>query len=440
MSLYDCIEKLDTLIPYEHEEPTAYAAFPLQSLMIENMGINFSLQNLSTSIDSMITTLAHDRKKAKNNWLKSSQTNERLDALRERLRTRATVPTYYENLSDEIQEVDDLIELCSKNKTKHEHKINTLTEIKKELEIIQLKFSTSMDDDKVRKAAHQYQPYAIATISQSSQYQLGSSKGECYGFTLAMADSSLTPYGKTHEDTNIPSVKLTEAIHKYQINQDTNNDGLGKIKKSSLSNKKLCVGARDQAKKILKTGKQNQGQHLQIALEASIDAKRGHACYFNYLDDGHIRYADPNGDAYEFKNEEDFLNYYQDFFDEQYSRKGADPDEFHFLSISLLEEQKTLLSDNLYKKPSTSTPAYEGSSRLTKFHNFQSACLYPIIKITHTVTHTLKKTCSENIDHCRAFKHRLLHLKDTPNTPQNTDQEEKDGSNDHAPDSSPKPS
>lgn len=487
MSLYDCINLLDDLISNRRKAGVASSINPELSF-IQNLGINFSLfESINESAQNAVKT--HFEKESEGGL--SLSADDRFVYLRDKLRSRTEVPSNYQGLFNDIQEVDELIELFKMDKGVNSKEINALIGIKEELQFIHLRYigmdnnikamdvllslresentaitekvdgilsaptkeeakyklkeleEASMaldqgDPDRLKiefilnsfhersvEIANKYQKYLVAEICQDAQYELGTSGGECYGFGMAMADTSLSPYGKAKE-ASPPQIRLTQMIHDYQINQTTDNDGLNKIRKTSLQNKKLCVGSLQQAEKILNMGRSQRGTHLLIALEASNESKRGHSCYFNYLETGQIRYADPNGHAYEFENEQEFLNYYQDVFKKDYAREGVkEQDEFHFITIYRLEEQPQIdfgSERNTGKKKAS----YDDSS-LARFHDFQSKFVYPVVKFTYKITSeiitSLQSTCKTPTQYCTEFRQKIQDLRANSKDPSVTCQD-----------------
>lgn len=140
----------------------------------------------------------------------------------------------------------------------------------------------------------------------------------------------------------------------------------------------------------------------------------GHSCYFKYEQDPTsdrvtIRYADPNGGAHEFDNENDFLENYATFFEDRYNNQGASAEkDYHFVTIrSFKKTNDTLeLSDqekenanrsyrvgilDTHYNPPKGWRKSNKSKALSKLHWFQSAVIYPIDKYKCSIDSNMKK-------------------------------------------------
>ncbi|MFA5960574.1 MAG: hypothetical protein WC785_08650 [Tatlockia sp.] len=98
-----------------------------------------------------------------------------------------------------------------------------------------------------------FQPHLIAKIIQGENYRLGSSLGECYGFTFAMADPQFSPYKNPELKTQngrIPKINLNEAVHNYQRGQKSRAQDQQTVKKTRITRRHFCPDYRTQAEEI----------------------------------------------------------------------------------------------------------------------------------------------------------------------------------------------
>lgn len=166
--------------------------------------------------------------------------------------------------------------------------------------------------------------YRIAKLDQNESYKLGSSRGECYGFTLAMVDPALSPY-----KNKIEKIDLNEKIHNYQKNQRDREKDQELIKRTRLTREYFCPNPRKRAQKLFDFATEHQGKELQLALRCSVG---NHACYLSIQNDQEIRYMDPNHGVYLFDNNKDFIDFYVAAAQKE-KEKGLD---FHFYALEEL--------------------------------------------------------------------------------------------------------
>lgn len=172
--------------------------------------------------------------------------------------------------------------------------------------------------------------WCIDKFSQGSMKQLGKSKGECYGFTMSMADPDLSIYKKEGKK----QVRLNRDIHNYQKNQSDREKDQQKIKRTRLTIQRFCPSIKKQAEELYQFAKQHQGTELSINLEATNVGK--HATYLHILPNGNIQYMDPNHGAFLFTSKAEFLFAYELIYTHQ---KNKYPNlTFKYYEISKLEE------------------------------------------------------------------------------------------------------
>jgi hypothetical protein len=166
--------------------------------------------------------------------------------------------------------------------------------------------------------------YRIALLDQNESYKLGASDGECYGFTLAMVDPTLSPY-----KNKVEQIDLTEKIYNYQKNQRDREKDQELIKRTRLTHEYFCPNPRKRAQKLFDFATEHQGKELQLALRCSAGK---HACYLSIQNDQEIRYMDPNHGVYLFDNKKDFIDFYVAAAQKE-KEKGID---FHFYALAEL--------------------------------------------------------------------------------------------------------
>ncbi|RUQ93526.1 hypothetical protein [Legionella septentrionalis] len=140
-----------------------------------------------------------------------------------------------------------------------------------------------------------YDGSRIAELSQGTFQGIGSSKGYCYGFSVAMADENLSPY--LNPGSMIP---LNEVIYNIQ------KSGEG-YRHCRITLPCFCPELHTQAQNLIQIANNHRGEDLLIYL-GSFSVK--HACYLSVQNDGKIRYTDPNHGVFRFCNELDFKRFY----------------------------------------------------------------------------------------------------------------------------------
>jgi hypothetical protein len=175
----------------------------------------------------------------------------------------------------------------------------------------------------------QQEPYLVISINQEEEH-LGLSKGYCYGFTLAMVDSELSPYKKVQT-----GVHLNRQIHDYQRFFPDRNKDQGRIKRTRLTREYFCPDFEKQAEEIYALAKKNKGKELCLVRRGSIGS---HASYVSMQNDGCIRFADANHGAYLFKTKAEFNEFYQ--AESKINKAGGL--YFKFYSIEELREDRNL--------------------------------------------------------------------------------------------------
>ena len=201
--------------------------------------------------------------------------------------------------------------------------------------------------------------YRIAQLDQNESYRLGTSLGECYGFTYAMVDPGISPYKNSEK-----VIDLNQQIYNYQKNQIERNLDQGQVKRIRLTREHFCPNPRQQAEEILLFAEQNEEKELSLHRRSSVGL---HASYISKQSDGKIRYMDPNHGVYLFKNQNDFIEFYiaaaqkdkqmgVDFHFYSLSQLQWDPDNQLSESISIMGKIRSLLTGSKYQdgaQPST---------------------------------------------------------------------------------------
>lgn len=176
-------------------------------------------------------------------------------------------------------------------------------------------------------------PYKIAELDQSDsfQYRLGLSRGECLGFTYAMVDPKLSPYKNPNigpdEQGNLPIVCLTREVYEYQNGQ---NKPHPEIKQIRLTRRHFCPDIQKQVEEIYAIAVQHLGEELRVSLRTN---KSGHLVYLCVLD-REIRYTDPSQGVYLFKTKEDFFHFYVSLYTPR--EEGNNDPHYKFYQISRL--------------------------------------------------------------------------------------------------------
>ncbi|USQ12975.1 hypothetical protein J2N86_09700 [Legionella lytica] len=141
--------------------------------------------------------------------------------------------------------------------------------------------------------------YLIMPFEQGKLVKMGTSFGECHGFTYAMANPKLSPYKNPDME-----IDLNQDVHNYQRFQSNRQKDQQSIKRTRLTRKYFCPAPLQQARQILNIAEKNKGKELFLSLKRVIG---GHACYLSVQDDGKIRYMDPNYGAFLFHRAQDFI-------------------------------------------------------------------------------------------------------------------------------------
>ncbi len=156
---------------------------------------------------------------------------------------------------------------------------------------------------------YQTEKYKIAQINQGRE-PLGTSGGQCYGFTSAMTIPHLSPYHNI-DITPKTRIVINRKIYEYQKNQSNEKADQRFVKKQPLTRRHFCSDKTQQAKEILKYAKAHSAKDLQLILYRFTGA---HACYLrvNIKKDKsqEIWYMDPNHGAYRFNTEAEFIEFY----------------------------------------------------------------------------------------------------------------------------------
>lgn len=168
-------------------------------------------------------------------------------------------------------------------------------------------------------------------LVQGSMKELGTSRGDCYGFTMSMADSDLSPYKNKGKE----QIEYNKAIYKYQKNQLDREKDQKKIKSTRLTMKTFCPSLKEQAEELYKIASEHVGEDLSITLRSKLG---GHATYLSIQDDQKIRYADSNHGVFLFDNKEQFISAYKLMY--QYHNQQKPAGAYNFFSVSQLKEDK----------------------------------------------------------------------------------------------------
>ena len=171
----------------------------------------------------------------------------------------------------------------------------------------------------------------VSKLAQGTMKELGTSNGECYGFTMSMVDSDLSPY----KNTGKKQVEFNKTIHKYQKNQLNREKDQQHIKRTRLTTQTFCPSLTEQAEKLYKIASEHVGEDLSVTLQSKIGA---HATYLSIQEDQKIRYADPNHGVFLFDNKEQFISAYKLMY--QYHNQQRPDCAYTFFSVSQLKEDK----------------------------------------------------------------------------------------------------
>ncbi|KTD44625.1 YopT-type cysteine protease domain-containing protein [Legionella quateirensis] len=171
----------------------------------------------------------------------------------------------------------------------------------------------------------------VSKLAQGTMKELGTSRGECNGFTMSMADSDLSPY----KNNGIKQVEFNKTIHKYQKNQLDREKDQQYIKKTRLTTKTFCPSLTEQAEKLYQIASEHVGEDLSVILQCKVGS---HATYLSIQEDQKIRYADPNHGVFLFDNKEQFISAYKLMY--QYHNQKRPDFAFTFFSVNQLKEDK----------------------------------------------------------------------------------------------------
>jgi hypothetical protein len=172
-------------------------------------------------------------------------------------------------------------------------------------------------------------PLLLKPIQQGKMKEIGISKGECYGFSMSMADSTLSPY-KGDRD-----IVFNRAIYNYQKYVGDRKKDHETIKRTRLTRLHFCPSLKEQASQLYKlaSSPENIGKDLMVHLQCSLG---GHATYLNIQADGSIRYMDPNHGAFLFKDKDQFISAYRLMY--MHSANMNPAMAYKFYEVHLLEE------------------------------------------------------------------------------------------------------
>jgi hypothetical protein len=171
----------------------------------------------------------------------------------------------------------------------------------------------------------------IANLTQGAMNDLGNSNGECYGFTMSMADSDLSPY----KNREIKQVEFNKAIHKYQKNQSNREKDEKYIKRSRMTTKTFCPSLQERAERLYEIASEHKGEDLYVELQSKTGL---HATYLSVQDDNKIRFADPNHGVFLFDNKEQFISAYRLIYHVQNQQSHSSG--YNYFSVSQLKEDK----------------------------------------------------------------------------------------------------
>ncbi|CAM4501864.1 MAG: hypothetical protein LEGION0403_FIIPPAGN_01841 [Legionella sp.] len=176
-----------------------------------------------------------------------------------------------------------------------------------------------------------YREYHCASVQQQLDFRAGLDDGNCFGYTYAMVDPNLTPYG----EKKITRIPLNRQIHNYQNNQFNEEHN---ITRQRLTRRIFCPDLQQQAEQLWATAAQNKGSDLMVTLQSRNMA---HATYLSVREDNSIRYMDPNIGAYLFNNKQEFINFYQDAYKISHNFKFYQVNKIQYNPDGNLTEEKT---------------------------------------------------------------------------------------------------
>ncbi len=303
MSIYGCIDAIETLINSEPIEPVGFFGRLLSK---------FGIKSTSKPLNEVDKNFLEELKKKLNLIIKIIERHDDPN-------------TELETALEELK----LFQLQTKSQ-----QVQTLClNIAKDLDVIKIKTLQAQagprnrpDSDTPLNVAYQNlmnSSLVHTKIRQGEMNSLGKSKGECYGITFSMADSRLSPY--QHPGKNFD---FNRTIHEYQKNQSTGSKDQQRIKRTRLTGTQFCPSLQAQAEQLYKFAENRKDQDLSIILYGQMGR---HACYLRNQVDGKIRYMDPNHGAFLFNTKEEFISAYRLIY-------MKDNQPFHSYSISKLQE------------------------------------------------------------------------------------------------------
>ena len=146
--------------------------------------------------------------------------------------------------------------------------------------------------------------FVIKNFSQKKDLPVGLSQGECYGLVKSMADTSLSIYNQENPDKTIV---FNRVVYAYQRSQYRRTEDLKGVKVTRLTREYFCPSLREQAEALYEQAKAHEGKDLYIRLRGKLGL---HATYLS-LQDGKIRYMDPDFGAFLFENKKQFMAAYR---------------------------------------------------------------------------------------------------------------------------------
>lgn len=263
MSLYACIDLIDSQLKNLNNEKQS---------MVDQEFLNNLREQLNKRItDDNYTTFSADIKLIEN-YLSENQHTKIKNCLK--------------LIVDDLKEIARMIGVNTREALRPKVRANELN-------------ANSPDYDYKK---FQTPEYLIASINQAELVKMGTSSGECYGFTYAMANPNLSPYKNPGM-----GIDLNQDVHNYQKFQSNREKDQQSIKRTRITRKHFCPDAQQQARQILSIAERNKGKELFLHRRC---AAGGHACYLSVQDDGQIRYMDPNYGAFLFHHAQDFIDFY----------------------------------------------------------------------------------------------------------------------------------
>lgn len=196
--------------------------------------------------------------------------------------------------------------------------------------------------------------FQISYFNQAQFYKLGNSKGECYGFSFAMAHPKLSIF----KNKNL-GFDFNQEIHDFQKHQSNRKMDQQVIKSTRISRDYLYFNVLEQAHKIFDIASQHIGKELYLSLYSN---KASHACYMSIRDDLNIWFMDPNNGAYIFPDKKAFISYY--ITNQSKANKNAKYPKFS-LSALRYDEHQVLKESKTWKgiiRTILTGPKYEDNS------------------------------------------------------------------------------